>query len=103
MLIETMTGNICTWDIRLFYYQFRKNLYSVYPIKSKSTNLGFNENASHTFGYNRYKTTLDDGNLNSFNFCNHNEINEDLNREFVRVNNLYNKILTRIFTILKLK
>lgn len=103
MLIETMTGKIRTWDVRLFYYQFRKKLYSVYPIKSKSTNLGFNENASHTFGYNRYKTSLDDSNSNSFKFCAANDINKDLNREFVKVNNLYNRILTRIYSLLKLK
>lgn len=103
MLIETMTGKIRTWDIRLFYHQFKYNLLSVYPIISKSTNIGFNQNATHTFGYNRYKGNIDNGDFRMYNFTNNLNLNKKINYQFVKVNNLYNRLKTRILSLIGIK
>ena len=57
MLRETMQGKIRAWDIRLFYYQFKQKMVTLYPVYSKVNNIGFTSEGHNTFGYNRYKTT----------------------------------------------
>ena len=53
-------GKINSWAIRWCYAQFRKGMYTVYPVKSKVMNQGFGENASHA-GWNdaRHRVELD--------------------------------------------
>ncbi|MEO5682377.1 MAG: sugar transferase [Chitinophagaceae bacterium] len=103
MLRETMEGKIRTWDIRMFYYQFKNQLLTLYPASSKVVNIGFHEEGSHTFGYNRYKTTLDESNKQQFVFQDSSKINKSLNAAFLRRNNLANRIATRIFSMMGIK
>ena len=59
MLIHTIKGKTKAWDCRLDYYQFKHGYCTLYPIYTLVENIGFgNEDASNTFGYNRYKTKL---------------------------------------------
>ncbi len=102
MLKETMKGKIRAWDIRLFYYQFKHNLVTAYPTSSKVINVGFNKDGSNTFGYNRYKTELDTSDQEIFKLCEpviHNKINS----EFLKRNNLKNRIATRLYSMLGLR
>ncbi|MEP7279958.1 MAG: hypothetical protein ABI813_15020, partial [Bacteroidota bacterium] len=66
MLLHTMEGKIRAWDIRLFYYQFKHKLVTLYPVTSKTINIGFTKEGSNTFGYNRYKPILDTSNKKLF-------------------------------------
>ena len=68
MLEKQMEGKIDSWAIRWCYHQFRQRTYTLYPTISKVQNIGFNKLASHTNGYNRYATPLDNGQNLSFRF-----------------------------------
>lgn len=54
-------GRISSWAIRWCYAQFRRGMYTLYPVRSKVINQGFGDNASHA-GWNdaRHKVSLDD-------------------------------------------
>jgi hypothetical protein len=103
MLRETMEGKIRAWDIRLFYYQFKNKLVTLYPVSSKVVNIGFTPEGHNTFGYNRYKTTLDTGNKQDFAFPVNTVPEARLNAAFLAKNNLTNRIITRIFSMLGIK
>jgi len=103
MLKKTMQGEIRAWDIRFFYHQFKYDYLTIYPLKSKTNNLGFGKNASNTFGYNRYKTTLDVSQKKSFIFCKQILINPFINKQFVTKNNLFNRIKTRLLGYMGVK
>lgn len=103
MLRETMEGKIRAWDIRLFYYQFKNKLVTLYPVSSKVVNIGFTPEGHNTFGYNRYKTVLDESNKQDFFFPDNSIIDERLNAAFLAKNNLVNRIKTRIFSMIGIK
>jgi hypothetical protein len=59
-LIRQMEGKINSWAIRCNYHQFKKQTYTVYPLKSKVVNIGFGNEATHTHQrFNKYKATPD--------------------------------------------
>lgn len=67
MLRRTLEGELDTWDIRLCYEQFKRGQLTVYPVQSKTENIGFQaEGSSHTNVFNRYRTVLDPGVQHSF-------------------------------------
>lgn len=103
MLRETMQGKIRAWDIRLFYHQFKHQLKTAYPVSSKVVNIGFTPEGHNTFGYNRYKTTLDTSNKQSFNLPADSAIEPALNAAFLAKNNLFNRIKTRLFSMAGIK
>jgi len=45
-----MLGKVDSWAIRWCYSQFKRNTYTVYPVKSKISNHGFNLNGTHNRG-----------------------------------------------------
>ncbi len=68
-LIRQQKGIIDSWAIRCCYHQFKKNTYTIYPITSKVSNIGFGADATHTKQrFNRYFTTLKDPVENQFSF-----------------------------------
>jgi hypothetical protein len=103
MLRETMEGKIRAWDIRLFYYQFKNKMVTLYPVSSKVVNIGFTPEGHNTFGYNRYKTTLDVSNKQDFTFPNNTKPDGALNAAFLRKNNLSSRIMTRVFSMIGVK
>ena len=53
-------GRINSWAIRWCYAQFLRNMYTVYPVKSKVANQGFGNNASHAGWHDdRHQVVLD--------------------------------------------
>jgi len=69
MLDKQKSGKINSWAIRFCYHQYINNLVDVFPTKSKVTNNGFGENATHSrAGRFRFLTTLDISYKRSFNF-----------------------------------
>jgi len=68
-LTRQMNGEINSWAIRCVYNQFKKQTYTVYPLKSKVINLGFGAGATHTVKrLNQYKAALDNELKYKFNF-----------------------------------
>ena len=45
------------------------NLKVVYPVVSKTTNIGFDNESTNTFGIDYLKTTVDTGEKRTFRFC----------------------------------
>jgi hypothetical protein len=103
MLLHTMEGKIRAWDIRLFYYQFKHKLVTLYPVSSKTINIGFTKEGSNTFGYNRYKPILDVSNKQNFVFPEKNLIDKKVNALFLKKNNLSSRIKTRVFSMIGIK
>lgn len=84
LLYKQMEGKINSWAIRWCYYQFKHDLFTVYPTVSKVKIFGLDEFATHTnLKWNRYETTLDDSGNNKFNFLNDVKLNPFYVRQFV--------------------
>jgi hypothetical protein len=69
-LIKQLHGRISTWDIQMQVYVSEHNLKVVYPVISKATNIGFDNESTNTFGIDYLKTVVDTGEKRSFKFCN---------------------------------
>lgn len=50
MLELNNRGRIDSWAIRWNYFQFKNNMFSIYPIIAKAQNIGFSPTATHTTG-----------------------------------------------------
>lgn len=69
MLNKQMSGKLDSWAIRWFYHQFKIKGVTLYPVKSKILNIGFDNEATHTTGSSkRYIPNLDSGSERQFNF-----------------------------------
>jgi hypothetical protein len=69
MLKKQISGKISTWDIQMQVEVARRNLKVVYPLVSKTKNIGFDNQSTNTFGIDYLKTPQDDGMQRKFNFC----------------------------------
>lgn len=101
-LIRQQKGEINSWAIRCNYHQFKKQSYTVYPVKSKVDNIGFGEEATHTVQrFNRYKTTLESDPKYDFMFPN--RVFEDelllrnFNSRYSRSTRIYYYVLNKLF------
>ena len=66
MLHKQQTNIIDSWYIRWCFSQFKSKGLTVYPTTSKIQNIGFNQEATNTNIYNRYKTHVDEGHDRQF-------------------------------------
>jgi hypothetical protein len=69
MLNKQIKGKISTWDIQMQVHVAENRLKVVYPVISKATNIGFDNESTNTFGIDYLKTPLDPAKKRSFNFC----------------------------------
>ena len=58
MLKAQMEGEIDSWAIRSCYSQFKHNMYTVYPVKSKVKNIGFSGSGTHGKKINERKYNI---------------------------------------------
>jgi len=80
MLKLQKIGKLDSWAIRSCYSQARKNMYTVYPVKSKLQNIGFGETSTHcTSSGSKYKTELYENKLNLTDDLN---LNDSITYEF---------------------
>lgn len=100
MLKKQMNGTIDSWAIRWCYDQFRLNSYTLFPVKSKIKNIGFNNEATHTNVFNRYETLLDDELETSFSFPQKVEMNEKLLSQFQSFYSLKTRAIGKVKTYL---
>jgi hypothetical protein len=69
MLREQMEKSLDSWAIRWFYHQYKIKGLTLYPLKSKVYNNGFDNLATHTNGSDkRYRPVLDTVESFDFNF-----------------------------------
>ncbi|TDO19028.1 glycosyltransferase family protein [Pedobacter duraquae] len=88
MLLKQRDGLIDSWAIRWYYNQWKLNGLTVYPVRSLIDNQGFDDDATHTKVFNRYKTNLMDSQLTKFNLD-----------PVVAIDNYYQKLMQAKFSI----
>ena len=104
MLRKTLLGEIRAWDIRLDYFQFKIGTSTFYPVASFVNNIGFgNIDASNTFGYNRYKTKLNNVKKKEFCFPELIHFNKTISDNFIWKNSLTLRVFTRIMKLIRYK
>jgi hypothetical protein len=98
MLKRTIFSDIRAWDIRLDYYQFKKDYLTAYSCKNLVINNGFNDKrASNTSGYNRFKI-LHEKYINIyFNLPDFIFINKHIKYKYVSKNSFLQRLFTQIF------
>jgi hypothetical protein len=102
MLKRTLLSEIRAWDIRLDYYQFKKDYLTAYSIKNLVINNGFNDDeASNTTGYNRFKVNLEHFDSVNFIFPDFLFINYIIKTRFNFKNSIIMRIKSSILKILK--
>lgn len=101
MLKKQYNGEIDSWAIRFCYYQFKRNLFSIYPFKSKIKNIGFSKDATNTdLKFSRFKVELEDEESLKFDFLETYIPNSHALREFKAVNGKYNRIFFKALNYL---
>ena len=69
ILKKQLNGTISTWDIQMQVHVVENKLKVVYPVLSKASNIGFDNESTNQFGIDFLKTVTDTGNQRVFNFC----------------------------------
>jgi hypothetical protein len=104
MLSNMLQGKIRAWDVRLDYYQFLQGSCTFYPVISLVENIGFgSEDASNTFGYNRFKTKQKYKKREDFRIPESIIYNKSISKNFISKNSLQQRIFTRIMKIIGYK
>jgi hypothetical protein len=96
MLWRQMHGKIDSWAIRWCYHQFKNDLLTVFPSKSKVINIGSGDSATHTKKLNRFNVQLDTGNQKVFLFDQNPKINKIFVKEFRAKFSLYNRMKDKL-------
>jgi len=106
MLLSTILNKTRAWDIRLDYDQFKNNTTTIYPVTSFVENIGFgNEDASNTFGYNRFKTKnkLNKIDVNNIRFSDLIVYNPSITKDFISKNSVSQRIITKLMKMIGYK
>lgn len=69
MLKKQISGVISTWDIQMQTHIAENRLKVIYPVLSKVSNVGFDEESTNTYGINYLITPVDKGIKRNFKFC----------------------------------
>lgn len=100
MLDRQMSGKLDSWAIRWFYHQFRKGTLTLYPIKSKVYNNGFDDNATHTKGSGRrYQPDMDQKFSDKFLFPDKVKVNPFFQSKFQNKMSIYARIISKLETL----
>lgn len=69
ILKKQLSGVISTWDIQMQVHVARHRMKVVYPVVSKASNIGFDNESTNQFGIDFLKTVTDSGEQRVFRFC----------------------------------
>jgi hypothetical protein len=100
MLLRQYNNDINSWAIRWCFHQYKYNLLSVVPIKSKVKNNGFGENATHCVEQRRINVDYDNGKKKDFHFDPVREVSEPNFRHYIKNYSRLNKFVGKILGIL---
>ena len=104
MLINTLEGKIRAWDIRLDYHQFLYGSCTLYPVATLVQNIGFgSEEASNTFGYNRFKTKFKPSSKEAILLPSSVLFSKVISKNFISKNSLEQRIFTRLMKLINYK
>lgn len=84
MVEKEINGTISTWDIQMQVYVSENRLKVIYPIISKGTNIGFDNESTNTFGIDYLQTPQDPGIKREFKFCGVDLIEPSLQKQLRR-------------------
>jgi len=97
MLSKQMNGQLDSWAIRWTYHIFKNKGLVLFPEKSKISNEGFDEFATHTVGLkDRYITTIDNTLQHDFKFTREIKINDYKQKEFLKKFGLQARLLNKL-------
>jgi hypothetical protein len=104
LLTKQRQGKINSWAIRWCYHQFKEDLFSVHPVVSKITNIGFaSPDATHTKEkFNRFDTKLDTNVNTDTDFDIPIRLDKKVIRQFIRPYTIPNRIWYKIRTVLSI-
>ncbi len=93
---------IDSWAIPWCYYQYKKNLATLYPVESKVRNIGFDPDATHTLKTEkRFATILDNTLSNTFSFSDNVSFNNPLSTQYTNKFSYYERLKWRLIYDLK--
>lgn len=69
ILKKQLSGAISTWDIQMQVHVAENGLKVVYPVISKTSNIGFDNESTNQFGVDFLRTVTDPGSQRQFHFC----------------------------------
>jgi hypothetical protein len=69
MLKKQIKGKISTWDVQMQVHVSENRLKVIFPVISKTKNIGFDVGSTHTSGVDFTKTPQDSGQKRDFTFC----------------------------------
>lgn len=69
MLKKQVLGTISTWDIQMQVHVAENRMKVIYPVLSKTKNIGFDNESTNTFGIDYLQTVTDHGDKRNFHFC----------------------------------
>ena len=100
MLSNQINGRIDSWAIRFCFHQFKCNLMTVFPTKSKIISIGFSNEATNTIGSQRFNTPLDKEIKRKFYFEKFNNIDQKVINEFASKfsvkSRVYNQLIKKL-------
>lgn len=105
MLKKQMEGRLDSWAIRWCYHQFQKNLFTVFPVKSKILNIGFTDGATNTTNnrlISRFATQLDTTNQLHFNFNGNVVLKQEFIKYFVKPYSISTRIVFKLKALFNL-
>lgn len=85
MLEDQMEGRIDSWAIRWVYNQFKKDMWTVYPVKSLVKNIGTDLSGTHSSNSNKYDVKLVDKEINLSKDV---RVNKDICNNFKKIHDL---------------
>ena len=81
MIKKQISGEISTWDVQLQVHIAENRLKVIYPVISKTKNIGFDNESTNNFGVDFLKTSIDNSNKREFKFCKANFIVPGLEKQ----------------------
>ena len=97
MLSNQINGRIDSWAIRFCFHQFKCNLMTVFPTKSKIISIGFSNEATNTIGSQRFNTPLDKEIKRKFYFEKFNNIDQKVINEFASKFSVKSRVYNQLF------
>lgn len=102
MLDSQMNGDLDSWAIRWFYYQFKISGLTIYPVFSKVFNNGFDQFATHTNGSGkRYLPILDTEGKIEFALPDVVKLDTFYQSQFIKKMGIASRIMSKIETLIQ--
>jgi hypothetical protein len=96
MLLKQYNHEINSWAIRWCLHQHQYQLLSVVPVKSKVSNHGFGDDATHCKDKREIKIEFDNGEIKEFTFDLNPLLNRKVYKSYINNYSIWNKIKSKI-------